>query len=81
MISRCALCHSLIFGNRCLCGKTAVRCPDCNGDGRKKSLELLEDSYGYLGYVTKTLPEKCSLCNGRGMVTVRYRQIKEDVDG
>ena len=78
MISRCLLCHSPIFNGSCLCGQNVTRCPDCDGDGRKKTIELLEDQDGYMGYVRHPQKEYCPLCGGLGRVTIAYKRVIGD---
>jgi hypothetical protein len=51
-----------------------VRCPDCGGDGRRKSIELLEDNEGFMGYILKTQKGLCPICQGVGRVSVIYRR-------
>jgi RecJ-like exonuclease len=75
MINRCLKCHSPIFGGSCLCGKNAIRCPDCGGDGIRKEIELLEDSWGYMGYMAQSKIGSCPICGGVGQVSVVYRRI------
>lgn len=75
MIVRCAVCHSPIFGGSCRCGKNVVRCPDCDGTGRQKVIELLSDQDGYMGYILKPTAEICSVCGGCGRVSVTYSRV------
>jgi len=74
MISRCLECHSPILSS-CRCGLNVVRCPLCGGDGRNKTLELLEDSGGYMGYMLKPQAGRCEVCGGIGRVGVQYKQL------
>lgn len=72
MIARCLECGSPIFRNHCSCGRTVVRCPDCGGDGRQKSIELLTDAEGFMGYILKPIAKPCETCGGFGKTSVQY---------
>lgn len=77
MILRCLNCVHPIFNSSCHCGLCVMRCPDCNGDGVQKTLELI-DNDGYMGYVL--FPNKkrtlCKTCEGLGKVSIVYRSLK-----
>lgn len=78
MISRCLECYSPIFHGSCRCAKNVVRCPDCDGSGRQKTIELLDDVDGeYMGYILKSQNTECTTCRGRGRVSVIYGELVE----
>jgi len=77
MILRCLACNSPIFGGSCLCKQSVVRCPDCEGDGKKKSIELLTGD-AYWGYIRKTQRERCPVCLGKGKVRVMYKPLVDE---
>lgn len=77
MIARCLECHSPIFHHSCHCGKCVVRCPDCDGSGRQKTIEFIDDFEGFTTYMLRPQNEACETCRGRGRVSVVYSSLED----
>lgn len=76
MIQRCLSCGTPIFHGFCTCGKRLVRCPDCDGSGKQKTMELMSDDGGYMGYMLLPHKEDCQTCGGVGRVTITYNKVE-----